>query len=33
MVTRVLDISVVVKWFLEEEGTDRAELANASRLE
>lgn len=25
MVTRVLDTSVVVKWFLEEEGTDRAE--------
>jgi predicted nucleic acid-binding protein len=26
MVTRVLDTSVVVKWFLEEEGTDRADL-------
>ena len=25
MVTRVLDTSVVVKWFFEEEGTDRAE--------
>jgi predicted nucleic acid-binding protein len=25
MVTRVLDTSVVVKWFLEEEGTDRAD--------
>jgi len=26
MVRRVLDTSVVVKWFLEEEGTNRAEL-------
>lgn len=26
MVTRVLDTSVVAKWFLEEEGTDRADL-------
>lgn len=26
MVTRVLDTSVVVKWFLEEEGSDRADL-------
>lgn len=26
MVTWVLDTSVVVKWFLEEEGTDRADL-------
>lgn len=25
MVTQVLDTSVVVKWFLEEEGTDRAD--------
>ena len=26
MVTRVLDTSVVVKWFLEEEGSDRADV-------
>lgn len=26
MVTQVLDTSVVVKWFLEEEGTDRADF-------
>jgi predicted nucleic acid-binding protein len=25
MVTRVLDTSVIVKWFFNEEGTDRAE--------
>ena len=33
MVTRVLDTSVVVKWFFNEEGTDRAEALLAELLD
>jgi len=33
MVTRVLDTSVVAKWFFEEEGTDRAEALLAELLD
>lgn len=33
MVTRVLDTSVAVKWFFDEDGTDRAEALLAELLE
>lgn len=33
MVTRVLDTSVIAKWFFNEEGTDRAEALLAELLE